>query len=124
MQLIESRAMLPTRREMAVRIVRQRVVFLTCFLFVMCGFVLTGQFTPMYRAEMKILVRKERVDPKVTTGQNSTPELQSVVVREEDLNSEAELLKGDDLLHDVVVQAGLATTTPGRRCVLQENVAA
>jgi succinoglycan biosynthesis transport protein ExoP len=56
---------------------------------------------------MKILIRKERVDPKVTTGQNSTPELQSVVVREEDLNSEAELLKGDDLLHDVVVQAGL-----------------
>ena len=43
----------------------------------------------------------------MTTGQNSTPELQSVVVREEDLNSEAELLKGDDLLHDVVVQAGL-----------------
>ena len=56
---------------------------------------------------MKILIRKERVDPKVTTGQNSTPELQSVVVREEDLNSEAELLKGDDLLYDVVVQAGL-----------------
>ena len=107
MQLIESRALLPTRREMAVRIFRQRVVFLVCFLLVMAGFVLTGQFTPMYRAEMKILIRKERVDPKVTTGQNSTPELQSVVVREEDLNSEAELLKGDDLLHDVVVQAGL-----------------
>jgi uncharacterized protein involved in exopolysaccharide biosynthesis len=107
MQLIESRALLPTRREMAVRIFRQRVVFLICFLLVMAGFVLTGQFTPMYRAEMKILIRKERVDPKVTTGQNSTPELQSVVVREEDLNSEAELLKGDDLLHDVVVQAGL-----------------
>jgi uncharacterized protein involved in exopolysaccharide biosynthesis len=107
MQLIESRALLPTRREMAVRIFRQRVVFLVCFLLVMAGFVLTGQFTPMYRAEMKILIRKERVDPKVTTGQNSTPELQSVVVREEDLNSEAELLKGDDLLHEVVVQAGL-----------------
>ena len=107
MQLIEPRALLPTRREMAVRIFRQRVVFLICFLLVMAGFVLTGQFTPMYRAEMKILIRKERVDPKVTTGQNSTPELQSVVVREEDLNSEAELLKGDDLLHDVVVQAGL-----------------
>ncbi|HWO27409.1 MAG TPA: hypothetical protein VNO32_01280, partial [Candidatus Acidoferrum sp.] len=107
MQLIESRALLPTRREMAVCIFRQRVVFVVCFLLVMAGFVLTGQFTPMYRAEMKILIRKERVDPKVTTGQNSTPELQSVVVREEDLNSEAELLKGDDLLHDVVVQAGL-----------------
>jgi uncharacterized protein involved in exopolysaccharide biosynthesis len=56
---------------------------------------------------MKILVRKERVDPVVTTGQNSTPELQTMSVREEDLNSEVELLKGDDLLREVVVQAGL-----------------
>ena len=46
MQLIESGALLP-RREMAVRIFRQRVVFLICFLLVMAGFVLTGQFTPM-----------------------------------------------------------------------------
>ena len=37
MQLIESRALLPTRREMAGRIFRQRVVFLICFLLVMAG---------------------------------------------------------------------------------------
>jgi uncharacterized protein involved in exopolysaccharide biosynthesis len=107
MQLIESNALIPTRREVAVRLFRQRKVFLICFLFVLAAFVLTGQFTPMFKADMKILVRKERVDPVVTTGQNSTPELQSVAVREEDLNSEAELLKGDDLLREVVIQAGL-----------------
>jgi uncharacterized protein involved in exopolysaccharide biosynthesis len=107
MQLIESKALLPTRRDIVARIFRQRAVFLICFLLVIAGFILTGQFTPMYKAEMKILVRKERVDPVVTTGQNSTPELQSMTVREEELNSEAELLKGDDLLREVVIQAGL-----------------
>jgi uncharacterized protein involved in exopolysaccharide biosynthesis len=110
MQLMESKALLPTRRDVAIRIFRQRTVFLICFLLVIAGFVLTGQFTPMFRAEMKILVRKERVDPVVTTGQNSTPELQSLNVSEEDLNSEVELLKGDDLLRDVVVQAGLVSS--------------
>src|ERR1700724_2776322 len=100
MPLIESKALLPTRRELVGRLFRQRAVFVIFF-------VLAGQFTPMFKAEMKILVRKERVDPVVTTGQNSTPELQSVTVREEDLNSEAELLKGDDLLREVVIQSGL-----------------
>jgi polysaccharide biosynthesis transport protein len=107
MRAIESKALLPTRREVAVRVFRQRAVFSICFLLVIGGFVFTGQFTPMFKAEMKILVRKERVDPVVTSGQNSTPELQSVTVREEDLNSESELLKGDDLLRDVAIQAGL-----------------
>jgi uncharacterized protein involved in exopolysaccharide biosynthesis len=110
MQLIESKALLPTRREVAARIFRHRAAFLICFLAVLVGFVLSGQFTPNYKAQMKIRVRKERVDPVVTTGQNSTPELQqSMTVSEEDLNSEAELLKGDDLLRDVVIQAGLVS---------------
>jgi polysaccharide biosynthesis transport protein len=107
MRLIEPTALIPTRREVAVRLFRQRKFFLICFLLVIAGFVLTGQFTSTYKAEMKILVRKERVDPVVTTAQNSTPELQSLNVREEDLNSEAELLRGDDLLREVVIQAGL-----------------
>src|ERR1700730_7628770 len=107
MPLIESKALLPTRRELVGRLFRQRAVFVIFFLLVIAGFVLAGQFTPMFKAEMKILVRKERVDPVVTQGQNSTPELQSVTVREEDLNSEAELLKGDDLLREVVIQSGL-----------------
>jgi uncharacterized protein involved in exopolysaccharide biosynthesis len=107
MQIIESKALLPTRRDVAARIFRQRRILLICFLVVIAGFVLTGQFTPKYKAEMKILVRKERVDPVVTTAQNSTPELQTMAVRQEELNSEAELLRGDDLLREAVIQAGL-----------------
>jgi uncharacterized protein involved in exopolysaccharide biosynthesis len=106
-QLIEYKPLLPTRRDLVARIFRQRSIFLGCLLVVIAGFVITGQFRPKYRAEMKILVRKERVDPVVTTGQASTPELQTMTVREEDLNSEAEILKGQDLLLQVVLNAGL-----------------
>ena len=107
MQLVEYKPLLPTRRDLVARIFRQRTVFVACLLLVIAGFIVTGQFQPKYQAEMKILVRKERVDPVVTTDQNSTPELQTMSVREEDLNSQVEILKGEDLLRDVVVQAGL-----------------
>lgn len=115
MESIETRTFFPTRREIAGRIFRQRTVFLLTFAAVMLGFLLTGQFKPKYRAEMKVLVRKQRVDPVVTTGQDSTPQLQGVEVHEEELNSEAEILKGQDLLRQVVPQAGLVpagTTDP------------
>jgi uncharacterized protein involved in exopolysaccharide biosynthesis len=107
-QLIEYKPLLPTRRDVVARVFRQRTVFVACLLLVIAGFIITGQFQPKYQAEMKVLVRKERVDPVVTTGEKSTPELQTMSVREEDLNSQVEILKGEDLLHDVVLQAGLA----------------
>ncbi len=106
-QLIEYRPLLPTRRDVVARIFRQRNVLVVCLLLVIAGFVVTGQFQPKYQAEMKILVRKDRVDPVVTTDQKSTPELQTMSVREEDLNSQVEILKGGDLLREVVLQAGL-----------------
>ena len=126
MQLVEYKPLLPTRRDLVARIFRQRTVFVACLLLVVAGFIITGQFQPKYQAEMKILVRKERVDPVVTTDQNSTPELQTMSVREEDLNSQVEILKGEDLLRDVVVQAGLTRGTtiqlPSQRRSVNCNV--
>ena len=107
MERSETKALLPTRREVVSRIFRQRTIFAITFLLVLAAFVVTGQFKPKYRAEMKILVRKQRVDPVVTTGQDSTPMLQTMGVREEDLNSEAEVLKGEGLAREVTLQAGL-----------------
>jgi uncharacterized protein involved in exopolysaccharide biosynthesis len=107
MELVQSTSLFPSRRDFAARIFRKRTVFGICFAFILLGFFLTGQFKPKYRADMKILIRKERVDPIVTTNQSSTPELQTLNVREEDLNSQVELLKGEDLLRGVVLQAGL-----------------
>ena len=60
-----------------------------------------------YESTMKVLVKKERVDPVVTPGH--TPENQQVGdVTEADLNSEVELLKSTDILRPVVLQCGLA----------------
>ncbi len=110
MYLLESKSLLPTRRELAARVFRQRTIAVVCFLLVVAGFVLSGQFTPKYQAEMKILVRKQRVDPVVTTGQVSNPELQQMAVTDEEINSQVELLRNEDLLREVVLQAGLVPT--------------
>ena len=101
-------SLLPSRREMVARIFRKRIVFIVCFLLVLVAFAITGKFQNSYEAEMKILVRKERVDSVMTAAPNSTPDLLQLNVSEEELNSEVELLKSDDLLHDVVLQAGLS----------------
>ena len=108
MQLVvQERPLLPTRREVAARIFRQRTIFIVFFLLVALGFVVTGQFTPKYQAEMNILIRKDRVDPVLTSGQSSTPVLQDLSVTEEELNSQAEMIKGEGVLRQVVLQAGL-----------------
>ena len=112
MYLLESKSLLPTRREMVARVFRQRTVVLVCFLLVVAGFFLSGQFRPKYQSEMKVLVRKQRVDPVVTTGQNSNPELMALAVTEEEINSQVELLKSEDLLKQVVLDTGLVSAQP------------
>src|SRR5260370_25377492 len=54
-----------------------------------------------YEAEMKILIRRERVDPVVTADKTALVESHPEV-SEEQLQSEVELLKSRDLLEQVV----------------------
>ncbi|SEB39198.1 GumC family protein [Terriglobus roseus] len=108
MLLLESdSSLLPTARDMAARIFRQRYVASIVILLVVLFFLLSGQFRPKYMAEMKVLVRKQRVDPVVTTGNNSMPQLLQLNVSEEEINSEMSLLKGEGLLKQVALQSGL-----------------
>jgi uncharacterized protein involved in exopolysaccharide biosynthesis len=65
--------------------------------------VLSGALTPSYKAEMKILVRRERVDPVVTSQPNAPPQVVQEEITESELNSEVELLNSQDLLRRVVV---------------------
>jgi uncharacterized protein involved in exopolysaccharide biosynthesis len=60
-----------------------------------------------YEAQMKILVKRERVDPLVTPDQSSPQQQFLLGVTEEELNSEVELLKSRDLLTQVVVASGI-----------------
>jgi uncharacterized protein involved in exopolysaccharide biosynthesis len=60
-----------------------------------------------YQAEMKLLVRRGRADAPVSAGENAPLDLTRVAMTEEELNSEVELLRDDDVLREAVEEAGM-----------------
>ena len=97
----------PTPRDLLAPIFRWRRLVVVSFSGILLGAVLSGILLPKeYDAQMKILVRRERIDPVVTPDRDSQPQFRNEV-REEELNSEVELLKSRDLLEEVVTTCGL-----------------
>lgn len=77
-------------------------LIVVCFWGVLLGAILIAILQPnRYASEMKILVKRERVDPVVTPEASAMPWF-APGVTEEELNSEVELLKSRDLLEKVV----------------------
>jgi|HubBroStandDraft_6_1064221.scaffolds.fasta_scaffold00009_58 uncharacterized protein involved in exopolysaccharide biosynthesis len=77
-----------------------------CFSAIVLGAVLVGILLPAsYKAHTKLLLRRERIDPVVSPGQET--QMLHDDVSQEDLNSEVELLESDDVLRQVVVACGL-----------------
>jgi succinoglycan biosynthesis transport protein ExoP len=112
---------LPTPRELVAALIRQRWVVLAAIVLVAVTMWWTGQWQPMYVAQMKILVVRQRVDAVISPEATSPVIWGGDQVSEEDLNSEAELLKSTDLLRKVVSATGLdhdpslgAQSTPER----------
>jgi uncharacterized protein involved in exopolysaccharide biosynthesis len=112
---------LPTPRELGAVLIRQRWVVLATVVLVALTMWLTGQWQPMYVAQMKILVIHQRVDAVISPEATSPVIWGGDQVSEEDLNSEVELLKSTDLLRKVVSATGLdhdrslaAQSTPER----------
>jgi uncharacterized protein involved in exopolysaccharide biosynthesis len=103
-----------TMRDIASPIFRQRRVALLVFVGIFAGAILGAFFAPRsYESEMKILVNRDRVDAPVTPDSNvSEPVTAARAVSEEDINSEVELLKSDDLLRQVVLSCGLEAGSP------------
>src|SRR5262245_23130935 len=101
-----------TLRDLVSPIIRYRWVALLTF-FILFGIVTTGVMLmkPEYEATMKVLVRRERMDPLMTPAANP-PAQAGVDVTEDELNLEVELLKSRDLLEQVVLSSGLVTTNP------------
>jgi uncharacterized protein involved in exopolysaccharide biosynthesis len=102
----DDRRPLPTLRDLFTIIFRQRWVMLGVFLLVLLGVLVSGVLSPKYEAQMKILVRRQRVDPMVTSQLNASQASRDEVT-EEDINSEVELLNSEDLLRNVALQTGL-----------------
>jgi uncharacterized protein involved in exopolysaccharide biosynthesis len=96
----------PTLRDLLAVVFRQRRLALISFGGVFLAIVLYGWIAPPYQSEMKVLVRRGRVDP-VVTSTPSQAEFEREAVTEEELNSEVELLHDDEILRTVVRRAGL-----------------
>ncbi len=98
---------IPTARDVAGVLFRQKALVITSFLVIFGGIVLYGICFPTYRGEMKLLVRKGRVDPPVAPQPTALSEYSRYEVTEEEINSEVQLLQDADVLGPVVVAAGL-----------------
>ena len=86
---------------------RHKRMIAMCFSAIFLGAVLVGiLLPPSYKAHTKLLLKRERVDPVISPGQEASVVTQNEV-SEEDLNSEVELLESDDVLRQVVLACGL-----------------
>jgi uncharacterized protein involved in exopolysaccharide biosynthesis len=62
---------------------------------------------PFYEAQLKLLVKQDRTDSVITTASN--PDTSRSAVTENDVLSQAELIKSDDLLERVASESGLTS---------------
>jgi uncharacterized protein involved in exopolysaccharide biosynthesis len=104
----EEEAVSPTMREVATVLFRQRKLFVGVSGLVFVMAVVYAFAGAMYRAQVRVLVRRGRADPPVTAQPNAPPDFSRVEVNEEELNSEVELLKDYDVLRRVVEANDLA----------------
>lgn len=97
----------PSLRDLAAVFFRHTWLLKVSFLLVFATGLVYSIISPSYEAKMKVLVERGRIDPAVTPTQSVTPLMQQEV-SEEELNSQAELLRDDDILRKVVTESGLA----------------
>ncbi len=96
-----------TARDLAAMGFRHRTAVIICFFAVLLGTAVVAAVMPSYEAHTEILVHTNRLDPVITPGSNGGGAVSNTSVTEEELNSEAELLRSDDVLRRVVTIAGL-----------------
>jgi uncharacterized protein involved in exopolysaccharide biosynthesis len=97
----------PSPRDLAAVFFRHTWLLKISFLLVLAAGMVYSVISPSYESKMKVLVQQGRIDPAITSTQSVTP-LMRQEVSEEELNSQAELLRDDDVLRKVVIDAGLA----------------
>jgi uncharacterized protein involved in exopolysaccharide biosynthesis len=83
------------------------------FAATLCGAILAAIFMPpKYTAHLKVLVRHQRIEPVITTSASGIRTVTPEDVTEEEIDSEIELFRSEDLLRKVVVECGLDKTKP------------
>lgn len=108
-----------TARNLLAPLLRRRRVLVITFLIVFLPIAAAVLFLPGdYVSETKILVQRQRFDPLITADsatQEASTTQSMIRLQEEDVDSEIDLLEGDDMLRRVVVQSGLWEHVPAWR---------
>ena len=97
----------PSLRDLAAVFFRHQKLWVASFVAVLAAGLVYAIVAPSYKAEMKLLVRRGRIDPAVTPTATAPPLVDQGQISEEELNSEAELLRDQDILRKVVLETGL-----------------
>jgi uncharacterized protein involved in exopolysaccharide biosynthesis len=97
----------PTVRELAMVLFRRRKVFVCASGLVLAAALLYAFLGAKYEANMKVLVRRGRADAPVSATEDAPIDLTRMAITEEELNSEVELLRDDEVLRRVVEETGL-----------------
>jgi uncharacterized protein involved in exopolysaccharide biosynthesis len=97
----------PTPRELAATLFRRPRLVGASFGFVLLTTILFVVFSARYESHFKVLLRRGRFDPVVSPQPASAMDFTRPDITEEELNSEVELLRDEDLLKQVVKTAGL-----------------
>jgi uncharacterized protein involved in exopolysaccharide biosynthesis len=98
-----------TFRDVLTPLFRHKRVMITSFLLLALASVFFAlAVSNSYEAHMEILVNRDRVDPVVTTETSPAVMIPASAVTEEEINSEAELLRSRDVLERVALENGLA----------------
>src|SRR5579862_8169455 len=98
---------LPTLRDIFAVLFRHWRAMLSVGGIIVIATVAVGVWTPQYEGTMKILVQSRRTDAAVSSSSLTPVQFSGGQVTEEDINSEVELLTGDDLLRKVVLTTGV-----------------
>jgi succinoglycan biosynthesis transport protein ExoP len=110
-----------TARDIAAVFFRRKRPFAVSFFAVVAAGLFYSAFLPSYQAEMKVMVRRGRIDPAVTPTPSPSPAFEHDEISEEELNSEVELLHDTDILRQVVKENGLSRPTWFSRVTAQNE---
>lgn len=114
-----------TPRELAAVLFRRPRVVVASFGLILAGTLLLVFFSARYESHFKVLLRRGRFDPMVSSQPPSAMDFTRTDISEEELNSEVELLRDPDLLKQVVKLAGLVpadTPQSDRAAVVEHTV--
>jgi uncharacterized protein involved in exopolysaccharide biosynthesis len=98
---------LSTRELIGISFRRKRLI-VTVFSGILLGAMLCALFLPrQYKSTMEILVKRQRLDPVVSTQSTPTSDPVRGEITEEEMNTEVQLITSRDLLEQIVVACGL-----------------